>query len=50
MAFFKIFNSVIQYFSEAVTRIFGPTDDSYPNLGVQPFDGEPLSEWIEAGS
>ncbi len=37
----KILDDVIQYFSEAISRIFGPSDDEYPNTGVQPFDGEP---------
>lgn len=37
----KFIENAIQYVSEAVTRIFGPSDDAYPNIGVQPFDGEP---------
>jgi hypothetical protein len=37
----KLFDDVIQYFSGAISRIFGPSDDKYPNTGVQPFDGEP---------
>ncbi len=37
----KIFDDVVQFFSGALSRIFGPNDDSYPNTGVQPFDGEP---------
>jgi hypothetical protein len=37
----KVFDNVIQYFSGALSRIFGPTDDAYPNTGVQPFEGEP---------
>jgi hypothetical protein len=36
----KLIDDVIKYFSGAVSRIFGPTDDSYPNTGVQPFEGE----------
>lgn len=32
---------IINYISEAVTRIFAPRDDDYPNTGTQPFEGEP---------
>lgn len=43
----KMFDSVVQYFSEAFALIFGPDRDSYPETGVQPFDGEPYSEWVD---
>lgn len=32
----------MQYFTEAFARVFGPSDDEYPAVGVQPFDGEIL--------
>lgn len=41
MTIYKLFDNVTQFFSEAVARIFGPTDDSYPDTGVQPFEGDP---------
>jgi len=44
MGISKMIDSVIQYISEAVTRIFGPSDDAYPAIGVQPFAGEPFEE------
>jgi hypothetical protein len=44
MSFSKMFANMTQYISEAVARIFGPTDDEYPNTGVQPFEGEPYKE------
>jgi hypothetical protein len=44
MAVPKIFDDIIQYFSGAVSRIFGTSDDSYPNTGVQPFEGEPTKK------
>ncbi|NDJ23892.1 nicotinate phosphoribosyltransferase [Nostoc sp. B(2019)] len=44
MAFSKMLASIIQYISEAFMRIFGPTDDAYPAIGVQPFTGEPYKE------
>ncbi len=36
----KMLSSMAQYISEAVMRIFSPSDDVYPNSGVQPFTGE----------
>ena len=36
----KLFVDVIQYFSDGIARIFAPSDDAYPNIGVQPFEGE----------
>lgn len=30
----------IQYLTEAFIRIFGPNDDEYPLIGLQPFEGE----------
>ena len=44
MGIYRLFDSVVQYISEAAARIFGPTDDAYPATGVQPFNGEPYSE------
>ncbi|HYW18546.1 MAG TPA: nicotinate phosphoribosyltransferase [Nodularia sp. (in: cyanobacteria)] len=41
MAISNIFDSIMQYISEAAMRIFSPTDDAYPMIGVQPFTGEP---------
>lgn len=39
MSLLKQFDRVVQYFSGAFVRIFGPSDDSYPETGVQPFEG-----------
>ncbi len=30
----------MRYVSEAAVRIFSPSDDNYPNSGVQPFEGK----------
>jgi len=30
--------------SRAVVRIFSPSDDKYPETGVQPYEGEPYDE------
>jgi hypothetical protein len=32
--------NIMQYLTEAFARIFGPNDDEYPAIGVQPFEGE----------
>jgi hypothetical protein len=42
MSIYKLLNGMTQYISEAVVRIFGPNDDAYPVVGVQPFSGEPF--------
>lgn len=40
MGISRMINSIVQYISEAVMRIFAPSDDAYPAVGVQPFAGE----------
>ena len=39
--------SVVVYVSEAAARIFSPSDNAYPMVGVQPFEGIPSRgyEW-----
>lgn len=39
------FDSLLQYFAEPVRRIFGPDDNSYPAVGVQPYEGDSYSRW-----
>ncbi len=46
----RVFADLNQYFSVAIARIFGPNDNSYPAVGVQPFSGDlprkqERSEW-----
>ena len=36
----KSFGDAMRYVSEAAVRIFSPSDDNYPNSGVQPFEGK----------
>ena len=36
----KSLANAMRYVSEAALRIFGPSDDDYPNTGVQPFEGK----------
>lgn len=31
---------VVRYILSGFTRIFSPTKDDYPNVGIQPFEGE----------
>ncbi len=42
MSIYKLLASMTQYISEAVVRIFSPTDDAYHVTGVQPFSGTPF--------
>ncbi len=44
MSIAKAIDNVTQYISEAVARIFSPSDDAYPVTGVQPFEGDPFQE------
>lgn len=32
------------YVTEAALEVFSPNHDSYPSIGVQPFDGDPWKE------
>ena len=45
----RAWSNLSQYISEAIARIFSPNDDKYPDVGVQPFEGEPYQpsqgEW-----
>lgn len=43
----KMLHSVVEYFTEAFVRVFGPSDDEYPSVGVQPFEGEPVARGEE---
>jgi hypothetical protein len=38
----QMLQDLVQYFTEAFARVFGPSDDEYPTVGVQPFEGEIL--------
>jgi acetyl-CoA acetyltransferase len=40
----KLIASITQYISEAAMRIFAPSDDAYPVIGVQPFTGVPYKK------
>lgn len=38
------FTKAVNYLLGAAGRIFSPTDDQYPRVGVQPFEGDPNDE------
>lgn len=44
MISFKFLQDTLQYLWEGVVRIFSPTDDEYPEIGVQPYGGEPFED------
>ena len=40
MGISRMIDNSVKYIIEAMTRIFGPSDDAYPIIGVQPFAGD----------
>jgi hypothetical protein len=40
----KLLEKVANYLYEAFARIFSPNDDTYPETGVQPYQGEPYKK------
>jgi hypothetical protein len=42
MGIYNQFDSMVQFVVESVARLFSPTDDAYPIIGVQPFSGQPF--------
>lgn len=40
MIFTQALSDLLQYIGEGFARIFSPSDDEYPMIGIQPFDGE----------
>ncbi len=38
----------VRYVSEGVSKVFSPSDDHYPQTGVQPFEGDPFSKRVDA--
>jgi len=49
MNIFRSIKDALSYISEGAFRLFSRDQDQYPKTGVQPFQGEPYSEWV-AGS
>ncbi len=45
----KTVDDAMQYVMAAAARIFSPSDDKYPVVGVQPFEGEPYKgrQWAD---
>jgi hypothetical protein len=44
MKFIDSLNQGFKYLSEAILRIFSPREEAYPEIGVQPFAGDPYQE------
>lgn len=47
MKMMKLIDSLNNFFAEAISRIFSPSDDAYPNVGVQPYSGDPTEGEVE---
>lgn len=39
--------AAIQFVSEGASYAFSLKQDNYPAVGVQSFEGEPFSKWVE---
>ena len=37
----QLLGSVVDYLTEAFARIFSPSQDEYPEVGYQPYEGDP---------
>ncbi len=44
MKIFQGLQNIFQYLADGVAKLFQPTNDDYPEIGVQPFEGEPYDE------
>lgn len=44
MKIFEWLQNMVQYLAEGVSKLFQPSEDDYPEIGVQPFEGEPYDE------
>lgn len=40
MIFTQELSNLVQYLGEGFARIFSPSDDEYPMIGIQPFGAE----------
>lgn len=47
MKMMQLMASLNAFFAEAIARIFSPNDDAYPNVGVQPYSGDPIEGKVE---
>jgi hypothetical protein len=43
MFFTKQLESTLGYIVEAAIEVFSPNHDSYPAVGIHPFEGEPFN-------
>ncbi|GAB4136059.1 MAG: hypothetical protein Fur0046_09420 [Cyanobacteria bacterium J069] len=48
MNLFKVIGQALQFLTEGASEIFSPDRDEYPKTGVQPYEGDPLSERVES--
>lgn len=44
MSLLKDVKQMFQFVFDAAGRVFSPSDDRYPEIGVQPFEGEIVRE------
>jgi hypothetical protein len=44
MKIFELLGNLTKYITEGFARIFSPNRDEYPEVGVQPFEGDTYQE------
>ncbi|AFY39559.1 hypothetical protein Lepto7376_3342 [[Leptolyngbya] sp. PCC 7376] len=43
----KLLENIISYISQAIGGIFAPNEEPVPEIGTQPFEGEPYANYLE---
>ncbi|WP_282956310.1 hypothetical protein [[Limnothrix rosea] IAM M-220] len=41
----KLLENLTRYLSQAIARIFSPNEEPVPEIGAQPFEGEPYAKF-----
>lgn len=47
MKVYQKISGLVKYILEGFNEIFRPNDKDYPAIGVQPFESESASEWVD---
>ena len=44
MAVWQWLKQIVKYLEKGTARLFSPSEDNYPKIGIQPFEDEPYDE------
>lgn len=47
MKLMQLMDQINTFFAEAIAHIFSPSKDVYPQIGIQPYSGDPFSGDVE---